>query len=80
MSTEPSSLSLINELLDIFIHEKCVETEEEEAVETVLSQTLCTKSMIRVTSTSNTKQQFSAKNGESGITAKLRLTTKALQI
>ena len=87
----PTSLSMINELLDIINTIKsdkvneCKEDDtknlkEDEMEEKLLSQTLNAKSKIYVTNTNNAKQELLAKQNESGITAKLRLTNKSLTI
>ena len=76
------TVSLINDLLGTINGSESKQIDEckEEIEEKLLSQTLNTKSKIYVTDSNYTKKELSAKQHESGITAKLRLTNKSLII
>ena len=83
------SLELIDSLLHQFnkARHKHIERREtsknedtQEKCVKLLSQTLDAKSKICLMNTSNIKRELPAKNDETKITAKLRLTTKYIQI
>ena len=69
---------LIDQLLAIFLFDKPMPSQRQETKK-ILSQTLVTKSEIHVTGKGKQKH-LSARNNESGITAKLSLTNQSLQI
>ena len=60
--------------------DKSMEFKKDEVEEKLLSQTLNAKSKIYVTNSNDIKKELLAKQSESGITAKLRLTNKSLTI
>eukprot|EP01084_Bolivina_argentea_P202582 346107_1 len=85
-----ASLLLIDKLINTFKDNKYIQTaklktdhnkeECNEIEEQILSKTLNNKSIIYITNTDNLNKQLPAKNTATGITAKLRVTNKSLQI